>query len=253
MRTHYKQIMMTFNPISVEHWIKKRFFDEKVPDTWTHHSTYLDNPFIDEEYKNVFERLKTSNRNYYSIYALGNWGVYDGLVFEQWREVESVPEDYDKRFIGIDFGYNAPSAVVAVYVKGANLYWDEVIYQSNLTNTDLIQLMKAEGINGTIYCDSAEPDRIEELKRAGFNAHKANKSNRIDTIDFTKSFNLHITRRSVNLKRELSMYVWDKDRDGNALDEPVKINDHAIDAGRYATFTGMRKPVFTETTVKGLY
>ena len=252
-RKHYKQILMTFNPISIEHHLKKRFFDEQPNGTWTHHSTYLDNPFIDEEYANVFERLKNTNRNYYNIYGLGQWGIYEGLVFEQWRECDSLPEDYDKRFIGIDYGYNVASAVVEVRVKGQSLYWDEIIYQSNLTNTDLINAMKAENVSGTMYADSAEPDRIEEMNRAGFNVYKANKANRIDRIDFVKSFNLHITKRSVNLKREIGTYVWDTDRDGNRLDEPIKWNDHAIDAGCYATFTGIRQPVFTETTVKGLY
>jgi phage terminase large subunit len=253
MRTHYKQIMMTFNPISVEHWIKKRFFDEKVPDTWTHHSTYLDNPFIDEEYKNVFERLKISNWNYYNIYALGNWGVYEGLVFDDWRQCERLPEDYDKRFIGVDYGYNVPSAVVEVRQKGNALYWDEIIYEAGLTNPDLIERMKAEKIKGTIYADSAEPDRIEEMNRAGMNVYKAHKANRIDRIDFVKAFNIHITKRSVNLMRELGTYVWDKDRDGNALDEPIKFNDHAIDAACYAAYTGLRKPIFTEATITGLY
>ena len=252
-RPHYKQILMTFNPISVEHWLKKRFFDEEIDNTWSHHSTYLDNPFIDDEYKNVFERLKDNNCNYYNIYALGNWGVYDGLVFEQWKEVDELPEDYDRRFIGIDYGYNVPSAVVEVRQRANNIYWDERIYQSGLTNSDLIQAMKNDEVGGTCYADSAEPDRIEEMKRAGFHVYPANKATRIDTIDFVKSFNLHVTKRSINLKKELSMYVWDKDRNGNALDEPVKLNDHAIDAGRYATFTGLRKPEFSETTVTGLF
>ena len=252
-RPHYKQIMLTFNPISIEHWIKKRFFDETVKDSWTHHSTYLDNPFIDKEYKNVFDRLKTTNKNYYNIYALGNWGVYEGLVFEQYREIDRLPEDYDKRFIGIDYGFNAPSAVVEVRTKGNNLYWDEIIYQSGLTNTDLIQSMKGEGVSGTMYADSAEPARIEEMKRAGFYVLKAHKANRVDRIDFVKSYNLHVTRRSLNLKKELSTYVWDRDRDGNATDEPIKFNDHAIDAGCYATFTGLRTPTFKETQMAGLY
>ena len=83
--------------------------------------------------------------------------------------------------------------------------------------------------------------------------YKAHKANRIDRIDFVKSFNIHITKRSVNLMRELGTYVWDKDRDGNALDEPIKFNDHAIDAACYAAYTGLRNPVFTESTITGLY
>lgn len=236
---HYKQIILTFNPIHIEHWIKKKFFDRQEPGSFVNHSTYLDNKHIDSEYRAVFERLKQTNRAYYNIYALGHWGVYEGLVFEQWAEVPKVPDgvQWDFAGYGIDFGFNSPSALVNVYIKGRELYWDECIYQSGLTNTDLIARMRQEGLSGKGYADSAEPDRILEIQRAGFNCSGADKANRIDRINFVKSFNIHITARSTNLSKEMHTYTWAKDRLGNSLDEPVKVNDHAIDAGCYATYT----------------
>ncbi len=236
---HYKQIILSFNPIHIEHWIKKKYFDRQEPNVFIHHSTYLDNKHIDDEYKAVFERLRQTNKAYYNIYALGQWGVYEGLVFDNWVEAPHVPKDvqWDFAGYGIDFGFNAPSAVVNVYIKGLDLYWDECIYQSGLTNTDLIARMNQENLEGKGYADSAEPDRILEIQRAGFKCSGADKANRIDRINFVKSFNIHITARSSNLTKEMYTYTWAKDRLGNALDEPIKVNDHAIDGACYATYT----------------
>ncbi len=236
---HYKQIVLSFNPIHIGHWIKKKYFDRVEINAFIHHSTYLDNKHIDDEYKSVFERLKQTNRAYYNIYALGCWGVYEGLVFESWKEIGLVPSDvlWDFEGYGIDFGFNAPSSVVNVYIKGNDLYWDECIYQSGLTNNDLIARMKQESLSGEGYADSAEPDRILEIQRAGFKCSKADKANRIDRVNFVKSFNIHITKRSTNLIKEMHTYIWAKDRLGNSLDEPVKVNDHAIDGACYATYT----------------
>jgi len=236
---HYKQIILSFNPIHIEHWIKKKFFDRDQSDVFIHHSTYLDNKHIDGEYKAVFERLRETNRTYYNIYALGHWGVYEGLVFENWVECPQVPDGvrWDFEGYGIDFGFNAPSAAVNVFINGNDLYWDECIYQSGLTNTDLIARMRQEGLKGKGYADSAEPDRILEIQRAGFKCSGADKANRIDRINFVKSFNIHITARSSNLAKEMHTYTWAKDRLGNALDEPIKVNDHAIDGACYATYT----------------
>jgi len=236
---YYKQIILSFNPIHIDHWIKKKFFDNEPDGVYINHSTYLDNKHIDDDYKAVFERLKKTNRTYYNIYALGHWGVYEGLVFDDWATIDELPKNiqWDFEGYGIDFGFNAPSAVVHCYIKGEDLYWDECIYQSGLTNTDLIARMKQEELKGKGYADSAEPDRILEIQRAGFNCSGADKANRVDRVNFVKSFNIHITARSTQLIKEMHTYVWAKDRKGNTLDEPIKANDHAIDAAQYVTYT----------------
>jgi len=248
---YYKQIILTFNPIHIDHWLKKKFFDRKDEDAFVHHSTYMDNKHIDEGYKKVFDRLKETNRPYYNIYCLGHWGVYEGLVFEDFKTVNKVPEDieWDFRGYGLDFGFNAPSACTEVFIKDRDLYIDERIYQSGLTNTDLIARMKHEALTGKGYADSAEPDRILEIQRAGFNCSGADKANRIDRINFVKSFNIYITKRSDNLMKEMNTYSWAKDRLGNTLDEPIKVNDHAVDSFCYAVYTQFSPPAKTTALV----
>ena len=242
---YYKQIILTFNPISIDHWIKKQLVDKPDKKMSIHHSTYLDNKHIDDEYKAVFDRLKETNRAYYNVYALGHWGVYEGLVFEDIQTIDRVPvESWDFIGYGIDFGFNAPSAIVQCYIKGRMLIVDEVLYKSQLTNTDLIQAMKqcSPKLQRNGWADSAEPDRIIEIQRAGFRVLKANKTDRINRINFVKSFIIQVTARSTNLLKELSTYVWSKDRSGNQLDEPIKINDHAIDAMTYCVYSQHNPP-----------
>lgn len=120
-----------------------------------------------------------------------------------------------------------------------NEYWiiDE-LYETKLTNADLIEKMKARGISGNdyIYADSAEPNRIEELNRAGFMVFPAEKSVK-DGIDFVKRQKLYIYKHCQNTIREIQNYKWKEDKDGNVLDEPVKFMDHSLDAIRYAMYT----------------
>jgi phage terminase large subunit len=104
--------------------------------------------------------------------------------------------------------------------------------------------MKQEDLKGKGYADSAEPDRILEIQRAGFNCSGADKANRIDRINFIKSFTIHITKRSTNLIKEMHTYTWAKDRLGNSLDEPVEVNDHAIDGACYASYTQFSKSTY---------
>jgi phage terminase large subunit len=238
---YYKQIILSFNPINLEHWIKKTLVDNKPSNASIYHSTYLDNKHIDDDYKQVFERLKETNLAYYNVYALGNWGVYEGVIFDRWKQIKAVPrgETWDFQGYGIDFGFTVASSVIACFIKGKTLILDELIYQSQLTNSDLIGRMKQLGseLKGVGYADSAEPDRILEITRAGFKCYPANKSNKLDRIDFFKSFDIQVTARSTNLIKELNTYIWGTDRNGNQLDEPVKINDHAIDASLYVVYT----------------
>ena len=233
---NYKQIIITFNPVSAQHWIKKYFFDEKVEDTFILKTTYLDNPFIDEEYKKTFERLKKQNPDYYKIYALGNWGTLKGLIYPDYEIVDEMPKYFEKEYIGIDFGYNHPFAIVHVRIEKNNLYVDEVFYKREWENPRVVEWAKENAPwmkKIQIYADSARPDLISEWRVTGFRIEKANKSV-FEGINTVKSFNIHITRRSVNVLKEIELYAWKVDKDGNSLDEPVKLNDDAMDAIRYA-------------------
>ena len=243
----YKQIMYSFNPISKSNWIYRRFFEKENEEgsTFLHHSTYLDNRFIDEDYKKEVEDLINQNPTYYSIYAKGEWGVLEHIIYNNYTIIDKFPHQSMEDIVyGVDFGYNVPSAMVKIGKKGDGFYLDEKLYQDKLTNVDLIKKIKFRYPEGKpIYCDSAAPERIEEIKKAGLNAKKAYKGKNSvkDGIDFVKRHKLFITKGSVNILKEIGGYTYKQDRDGVVYDEPIKFADHAMDAARYGIYTHFSK------------
>lgn len=239
----YKQIIITFNPISAKHWLKSYFFDEKIESCTIMKSTYKDNEFIDDEYKQLLEEMREKDENHYNIYCLGNWGESKGLIYNNWNVVDTMIDKFDNEMYGIDFGFNHPSSCVHVREYDGEYWIDEILYESNLTNQELIQKLKSLNTNLTQiqgYADSAEPQRIVEFQRAGFQIESANKSVK-DGIDFIKSKKLHVTKRSINLIHELNSYKWKESNNQMLLDEPAKYNDHAVDAMRYAIYSENKK------------
>ena len=240
---HYKQIIITFNPVSAHHWLKKRFFDKKKDDVFFLKTTYKDNPFIDKEYKTQLEKLRIENPHYYKIYALGEWGNLEGLIYTEYDEVENMPEFFEDEFVGLDFGFNHAFAMVHVRIKERDLYVDELVYKREITNSQVIEEVKQKYPFVkylTIYADSARSDLISEWRKSGFNVLNANKSV-FDGIMTVKSFNLKVTSKSSNILKELSSYAWKINKDGFYLDEPVKLNDDAMDAMRYALTPYIKK------------
>lgn len=236
---HYKQITLSFNPVNANHWLKKRFFERHDAQSTVVHTTYLDNRFLDDAYIRVLNELKETNYSYYEIYALGKWGSLEGLVYPHWELVDEMPADCEVRRWGQDFGYNNPSATVLIGIMGRDLYVQELLYESELTNAQLIDRLKP--IPGLLtlqgFLDSAEPDRIQEFRNAGFNVRPARKEVKAG-IDKVKSYRLKVVKGSQNLINELELYCWKLSRDKEPLDEPVKQHDHALDALRYAVFQG---------------
>ncbi len=226
------QIITTFNPIDQFHWLKTKVLDrEKVS---SFQSNYKMNPFLSREYIEQLEGLAEVDENYYRIYALGEWGVLKNLIYSNWDVVDRIPEDYDEIVCGLDFGYVHPTALIEVRIKENEAWARELIYQSHLTNNDLIENMKGKVDKGTpIYADSTEPQRIQEIYRAGFNIYPAEKSVSFG-INRVKQYKIHALSDSVNLIKELRSYKWREDKEGKILEEPVKFNDHAMDAMRYA-------------------
>lgn len=240
-RTKYKQqIFLTFNPISEHNWIKKDFFDKPYADSYILKTTYLDNKFIGEEYREQLEELKEKDFLYYQVYCLGEWGVLGNLVFSNYKveEISRNPDDYECVYSGIDFGWNDPTAYVRIGLKDNELYVFEEIYQSKTTTKDIIELVKQkQSTKEIIVCDSAEPDRIEEFKNAGFkkaNAAKKGAGSIKGGIDKIKQHKVHIHPSCVNFIREIQGYKYKEDKDGNVYDEPVDFNNHLMDAMRYA-------------------
>ncbi|NLO90850.1 MAG: hypothetical protein GX410_02490, partial [Elusimicrobia bacterium] len=216
-------------------WIPRRLLPQK--DTREIRSTYKDNPFVGEDYGKILEDLKNEDENHYRVYALGEWGVPKDLIYSRYTFVEELPQACDDFIWGLDFGYNNPSALVKIGVRDGSLYVQEKLYRSRLNTSELIALMQEiippHERGRQIFADSAEPDKIAELCAAGFNVAASDKAVR-HGIDMVSRFRLHITRDSANLIKEIQNYKWKTAPGGLVLDEPVKFNDHALDALRYA-------------------
>jgi len=235
---NYKQIILTYNPVNSHHWLNTKHFKNE----FRFRTTYKDNRYIDEQYIGVLNNLKEQNEEYYNIYALGEWGVLKNIIYKPFEIVVSFPSVFDETIYGLDFGYNNQTALVEVNIKDNVFYLSELIYECGLTNSDLIKKMRTLIIKrgNYIYCDSAEANRIEELKRAGFNVFQADKSVK-DGIDFIKTCKIFSRPENTGINKEVLSYCYKQDKDGNLFDEPIKFNDHTMDAIRYAIYTHFRK------------
>jgi len=233
------QLFFDFNPSDEFHWIYDHILTRD--DTTFIQSTYKDNPFLEREIVKEIEMYRKLDQNYWRIYGLGERGISELKIYTHWQYCDELPEG-DEMIYGLDFGYNNQTALVKIVIKDQKYYWDEVLYKTYMTNNDLIEKLKElkVGENAVIYADSAEPQRIEEIHQAGFNIKPSDKdvNKGIDTI---KSKAFLITKQSVNLLKEVKSYSW-KEKDGKPLDEPVKQNDHLLDAGRYAIHTHAASP-----------
>lgn len=244
---NYKQVILSFNPITSKHWLRKRFFDKdsnKDKDATILHTTYKHNRYLDDKYIQVLENLKNTNFSYYQIYALGKWGVLKGLIYTEYTVIDEMPKDTEIHRYGIDFGFNHPTACTEVKIDGENLYLNELLYESNLTNTDLIRRLKANHpflLNLKGFLDSAEPARIADFEKSGFDVLGALKDVTAG-IDKIKSMKIHVTKTSLNIIDELDLYSWKLDRNSEPLDEPIKEDDDACDSFRYATFIDNQEP-----------
>lgn len=236
-------IFMDFNPADEYSWV----YD--VADKAGNKliiSTYLNNlANLSKEQIAEIEALKDADENLWKVFGLGLRGTSSETIYTHWKMCDELPLRGEIIY-GQDFGYNVPSALIMIEIFDGALYWDELIYEPKLTTGDLIERYKSINMSktGNIYCDAAEPKTIEELCRAGYNAMSADKDV-TEGIRKVKSTPLYITKRSANLLKEIRSYKWKTDREGKVLDEPVKFNDHALDAGRYGTFTHLHSPKLT--------
>ena len=266
----FYQIRMTFNPVNQNHWIKRMFFDRPDPNVLAHHSTYLDNRFIDAAYHARMERRKEIDPEGYQIYGLGEWGEVGGLILRNWKveDISQELDDYDDIAIGQDFGFNHANAILLLGMKDDNLYVLREVYVFEKETAEIIPLAEKAGIpkNRRMWCDSAEPDRIKTWRTAGFMARPVNKERTTEKkyqaaqIDWLKGIirkdkvvpRMIIVHPScVNTIKELQQWRWKKDeKTGLYLDEPVPFQDDAMAALRYGT-EKWRKPPISYNSTKG--
>lgn len=254
----FYQIRMTFNPVNKNHWIKRVFFDRTDKNTLCHHSTYLQNRFIDDAYRERMERRKEVDPEGYQIYGLGEWGEIGGLILHNWEVAECSMnlEDYDDIAIGQDFGFNHANAILLGGIKDDDLYIIDEIYVREKETAEIIPIAEAHSLpkNKTMWCDSAEPDRIKTWQRAGYRAKGVDKGGsngsvkaQIDWLKGVTGKDKAVRRRifvnphCVNTIAELQQWKWKKDqRTGLYLDEPVPFFDDAMASMRYL-IEGWRK------------
>ena len=235
-------IYIDFNPVS-EFWAHTEVLAEQDSELIV--LTYRDNEALpatirdDIEAAQVKAATSTYWANWWKVYGLGEVGSLQGVVFDDWKQVDGIDFAGDKLVaIGLDWGYtNDPTAVVAVYKRGSAILLHELIYSSGLTNQDIADHLRKLGIGRSwpIIADSAEPKSIEEVHRLGFNIHPATKGadSIRNSIDILKRQPILVTRESTNLIKELRNYTWDTDKTGASLGVPIDRYNHAIDAVRY--------------------
>ena len=250
---YFKQITMTFNPWSENWWGKKRFFDA-VDDTDIKCFTtnYMCNEFLDEEDIKVFEKMKKEQPRRYKIEGMGEWGIAEGLIFENWEEQEfdiqeilTMPDRYGrpvyKQLYGLDWGYTAPTGFIACAANEQKrlIYIFDEFYGYKTTNQELVDMLKNRGYDKKlIIADNAEPKSIEEVRRLGINrirpAKKGNDSVRAG-IQKLQDYHIIVHPRCTNALIELNNYVWDTNSDGKIINDPIDDYNHLLDPLRYCT------------------
>jgi phage terminase large subunit len=232
-----EKIVLDYNPSEAFSWIYDDVETRDDCDLLV--TTYLDNPFLEPSLVSEIERLRDADVDYWKIYGLGEIASGSTRIFTHWRTVtdSEYPHGKGERAYGLDFGYNNPTALTETILYDNTLFWREMLYETKLTTSDLIERLKAfpELKGARLVGDAAEPKTIEEIGRAGFRivgGHKGVK----DTVDFVKSKSLRIHEGGANLLREVKRYSWKKDKNDKVLDEVVAFDNHAIDAGRYGSY-----------------
>lgn len=213
--------------------------------------SYKEKGFFNPELsvEKIFDESNIKNKywaNRWRVYGLGMIGSLEGVVFDNWSEIQRVPNDAQYLGSGLDFGYsNDPTALVDFYRFNGKLIVDLAIYQKGLSNRDIAVKSKTlpNGGKRIIFADSAEPKSIDEIKKYGVNIKGAKKGR--DSINFGISIlqqdDFLVTSSSRELIEELKKYTYEKDRSGNPLNIPISIFNHAIDAMRYFAIMRLAK------------
>ncbi len=241
----FKQITITLNPWNERHWIKKRFFDKPEKNVLAKTTTYLCNEWLDEADIAVFERMREHNPRRYAVAGLGNWGIAEGLVYENWEEAdfEVEPLKRNSRLVpvfGLDFGYaNDPTAIFygICNVEEKILYVIDEVYKKGLSNEAIYGIMCKKGwTKAKILADCAEPKSIDRLRELGLSGIKSARKGADSIrcgIDLISDYKIIIKPRCVNFLTEISNYTWEKDRFGNMINRPCDSFNHLMDAMRY--------------------
>ena len=235
-------IFYDFNPVA-DFWISEKVLNLPANEFELIKSNYKDNHLLPASIISDIELKAARDSNFKKVHVDCEFGSYEGLIFTKFNLVDEMPPTL-REVYGLDFGFtNDPTAIVDVRFNDGQLWLDEVIYRTQMTNQDIIQFYKTID-NKKIIADSSEPKSIEEIRRSGINIEGAIKGS--DSIrrgiDLMQSYPINVTKRSINLIKELRGYKWAVDRSGKQLNTPIEINNHAIDAARYGVTKLVGKP-----------
>ena len=235
------EVILDFNPSDPLHWIYDELMDRD--DTQTFYSTYKDNAFLEKEIIDEIERLRDKDEQYWRVYGMGERATFaEGMIYNNWKfiDYEEFPES-ENIFLGLDWGYsNDPTAIVEIRKVKDNFYIKELCYQKAMTNQDIANFIKSKDYGEIIvYCDSAEPKSINEIRSQGVLAKPSIKGQgSIQAgISFIKQYNIFVSNCSKNIKKEYQFYIWEVLKDGTKTNKPRDKYDHIMDAIRYGIYT----------------
>ena len=259
----FKQTTLTFNPWSAEHWLKKRFFDKQQADVSTYSTNYLCNEFLDDTDRAVFHRMKEQNPRKYAVAGLGEWGIAEGLVYENWEELDFEVDELGierdgngkiitdeswqyRSFFGLDYGYtNDPTAFIAFSLNPITkqmFIYDEH-YERRMLNSDIADMITAKGYaKERIRADAAEPKSNDDLRRLGITRIMPSvkgKDSIINGIMKINEYKIFVHPKCVNTVKELSSYRYEVDKSDNGINKPIDYDNHLMDAMRYAFYDVM--------------
>lgn len=254
----WKQVTLTLNPWNEHHWIKKRFFDAPPdPDILAMTTNYMCNEWLDKNDLALFERMKRDNPRRYRVAGLGDWGIVDGLIYENWEEREFDIDEIRRKpgvhsVFGLDFGYtNDPTALFCGMIDRENrtLYVFDEMYEKGMSNERIARKIVEMGYSKErITADSAEPKSIDRLRELGLyhiRAARKGKDSISNGIDFLQDYHIVVHPRCVNFLTEISNYTWDTDKLGNKVGKPIDDFNHLMDAMRYGCEGEMRGATFS--------
>lgn len=231
--------IIDYNPsFSEDHWI----CTDLNHDSSTFHfvTTYTDNPFLEPRIINEIESLKDKNPSLWRVYGLGLQAIVEGLVFPNVEIIDDFPKRVKRQWVGIDYGYtNDPTAIVRVGLDGKDLYLEEECYRTEMVTKEIINALKSVNTANKrfykIISESADPRLIQEIAMAGLDIHPVKKyPGSVEAgIMFMQGLNLHITKRSLNFRKEQRNYTYRQDKDGHWINEPIDAFNHCWDAARY--------------------